>query len=110
MSNIDYSDTTKYNVQGGTVPQYYPIGYPQRIDSDPLISNYILALNPQWNNLLNPNIQMPRESMNIVRAKKALGNNAEIRNKAQEYFKTTILCRINRVCCAKYSSNCKFIS
>ena len=88
MSNPDYSDTTKYNVQGGTVPQYYPIGYPQRIDSDPLISNYILALNPQWNNLLNPNIQMPRESMNIVRAKKALGNNAEIRNKAQEYFKT----------------------
>ena len=44
MSSPDYSDTTIYNVQGGTVPQYYPIGYPQRIDSDPLISNYILAL------------------------------------------------------------------
>ncbi len=84
----DYSDPTKFKVHGGGVPQYFPVGYPKAISQDPLISNYVLALNPQWNTVLNPDLNLRREGARIYNNIRAMGNSAQLRNLAQEYFKT----------------------
>ena len=65
-----------------------PEGYPARIYGDPLISNYALALNPQWNTVLNPQVNLAREGVSVVNWVKSKGNNAEVRNLAAKYFKT----------------------
>tara|TARA_R100001244_G_scaffold131429_1_gene104656 strand:+ start:187 stop:1635 length:1449 start_codon:yes stop_codon:yes gene_type:complete len=84
----DYSDPTKYKVHGLGDPLSIPKGYPNPIDSDPIISNYLLALYPQWNTILNPSVNLAREGASISNTKRSLGNDAQLRNQAQEYFKT----------------------
>jgi hypothetical protein len=87
---VDYSDTSKYKVHGGVAKTGWnpPEGYPEKIHNDPLISNYALALNPQWNTVLNPQVNLGREGVGVINWIKSKGNDADVRNLAAKYFKT----------------------
>jgi len=61
-------------------PTPEPIPQPTPIWSDPLINKYLLSKFPQWNDLLNPNINLSREISNIRNTVRALGNDAQLRN------------------------------
>jgi len=61
---------------------------PSPINQDPLINKYLLAKFPQWNDLINPNINLTRMGANIVNTTRGLGNAAELRNIAQDYFRS----------------------
>ena len=68
-----------------------PHGYPAIVHSDPLINNYVLALNPQWNTVLSPQVSLARQGVSIVDWVKSKGNYSEVRNMASKYFKTNPL-------------------
>ena len=60
---------------------------PTAINQDPLLNKYFLAKFPEWNDLLNPNINLARMGANIVNTQRALGSAAELRNIAADYFR-----------------------
>ena len=66
-----------------------PEGYPARVHNNPLISNYVLALNPQWNTILNPQANLARQGVSIVNWVKLQGKS--VITQAEEYFKTNPL-------------------
>ena len=68
-------------------PEPIIIPTPTAINQDPLLNKYFLAKFPEWNDLLNPNINLARMGANIVNTQRALGSAAELRNIAADYFR-----------------------
>lgn len=60
---------------------------PTPINQDPLINRYLLAKFPQWNDLLNPNVNLRKIGTEIVNTTRGLGNDAYLRNIATDYFR-----------------------
>ena len=60
---------------------------PTPINEDPLLNKYLLAKFPQWNDLLNPDINLARVGADIVNTTRGLGNSADLRNIAADYFR-----------------------
>ena len=59
---------------------------PAIINTDPLINRYLLARFPQWNTLLNPDINLARVGANIVNKTRSIGNTNTLRKIAVSYF------------------------
>ena len=59
---------------------------PERINEIPLINRYLLARFPQWNTLLNPQINLAREGVDIVNTTRAIGNQRTLTKLATAYF------------------------
>jgi len=88
---IQKTTTFLENILPTPIPEPTPdpiiIPTPSPINQDPLINKYLLAKFPQWNDLINPNINLTRMGANIVNTTRGLGNAAELRNIAQDYFR-----------------------
>ena len=63
-----------------------PIPQPARINEIPLINRYLLALYPQYNTLLNPQVNLPRVGADIVNITRAIGNANTLPKIAKAYF------------------------
>ena len=78
------------NILPTPIPEPTPdpiiIPTPTPINQDPLINKYLLTKFPQWNDLLNPNINLARVGAQIVNTTRGLGNAADLSNIAKDYF------------------------
>jgi len=67
-------------------PEPIIIPTPTPINQDPLINKYLLARFPQWNTLLNPQLNLARVGADIVNTTRAIGNANTLPQIAQAYF------------------------
>jgi hypothetical protein len=63
------------------------IPQPARINEIPLINRYLLARFPQWNTLLNPQVNLARVGADIVNTTRAIGNQNTLTKLAKAYFR-----------------------
>jgi hypothetical protein len=62
------------------------IATPTPINQNPLINKYLLARFPQWNTLLNPQLNLARVGADIVNTTRAIGNANTLPQIAEAYF------------------------
>lgn len=67
-------------------PEPIIIPTPTPINRDPLINRYLLARFPQWNTLLNPQLNLARVGSDIVNTTRAIGNANTLPQIAKAYF------------------------
>ena len=88
---IQKTTTLLENILPTPIPAPTPdpiiIPTPTPINEDPLLNKYLLAKFPQWNDLLNPDINLARVGADIVNTTRGLGNSADLRNIAADYFR-----------------------
>tara|TARA_R110002051_G_scaffold312227_1_gene387248 strand:- start:622 stop:1059 length:438 start_codon:yes stop_codon:yes gene_type:complete len=69
------------------IPTPEPIPQPAMINTNPLINRYLLARFPEWNTLLNPQVNLARVGADIVNTTRSIGNASTLPTIAQAYFR-----------------------
>jgi len=67
-------------------PIIIPTPQPARINEIPLINRYLLARFPEWNTLLNPQVNLAREGVSIVNTTNLIGGQNTLTKLAKAYF------------------------